>query len=253
MNWIGLKSFMAQEFERMFRVPVQTIVSPLIGAALFIYIFGEIVGKNILPINGVPYIIFVLPGVLMMNVLTSAFSHSSSSLYMHRFMRRIEEMLVAPLSHFEMILGYVAGGVVRGVIVGVGVLVVGMFFGATEIQNIGLFLFYITAVSIVFALIGILIGLWAQGFEQFSLITVFVITPLSFLGGVFNSITMLPDTMQTFVKFNPFFYFIDGIRFSMIGISESNLLIGLVMIIGLIVVLWGVVAYLFHIGWRLRT
>lgn len=237
----------------MFRVAIQTLVTPWISAVLFIYIFGDIVGKNILPIGGVSYIMFVLPGILMMNVLTSSFSHTSSSLYFHRFMRRIEEILVAPLSHFEIILGYVTGGVVRGVIVGVGILFVGLFFDATQIQHIWLFLFYIISVSIVFSLIGILTGLWAQGFEQFNMIAVFVITPLSFLGGVFNSITMLPDSMQTFVMFNPFFYFIDGIRFSMVGISESNLTIGFVMITGLIIVLWSIVAHLFKIGWRLRT
>lgn len=253
INWIGLKSFIWQELYRMFRVAIQTLVTPWISAVLFIYIFGDIVGKNILPIGGVSYIMFVLPGILMMNVLTSSFSHTSSSLYFHRFMRRIEEILVAPLSHFEIILGYVTGGVVRGVIVGVGILFVGLFFDATQIQHIWLFLFYIISVSIVFSLIGILTGLWAQGFEQFNMIAVFVITPLSFLGGVFNSITMLPDSMQTFVMFNPFFYFIDGIRFSMVGISESNLTIGFVMITGLIIVLWSIVAHLFKIGWRLRT
>ena len=253
MNWIGLKSFILREMYRMFRVAIQTLFTPWISAILFIYIFGEVVGKNILPIEGVSYIMFVLPGILMMNVLTSAFSHTSSSLYFHRFMRQIEEMLVAPLSHFEMILGYVVGGVVRGIIVGVGILLVGLFFGATEIQHIGLFLLYVISVSVVFSLIGILVGLWAEGFEQFNMIAVFVITPLSFLGGVFNSVKMLPDSMQTFVMFNPFFYFIDGIRYSMVGISESNLLVGVVMIIGLIVLLWSIVAYLFKIGWRLRS
>ncbi len=253
MNWIGLKSFIWQELYRMFRVAIQTLVTPWISAVLFIYIFGEIVGKNILPIDGVSYIMFVLPGILMMNVLTSSFSHTSSSLYFHRFMRRIEEMLVAPLSHFEMVLGYVVGGVMRGLIVGIGILLVGLFFNATEIQHFGLFLFYIVSVSIIFSLIGILTGLWAQGFEQFNMIAVFIITPLSFLGGVFNSIKMLPDGMQIFAMLNPFFYFIDGIRFSMVGISESNLKIGAVMILGLIVVLWSIVAHLFKIGWRLRS
>jgi ABC-2 type transport system permease protein len=237
----------------MFKVAIQTLISPWISAILFIYIFGEVVGKNILPIEGVPYIEFVLPGILMMNVITSAFSHASSSLYFHRFMRRIEEMLVAPLSHTEMILGYVIGGVTRGIIVGVGVLLVGLFFDATTILHPFLFLFYIILVSVVFSLIGILTGLWAQGFEQFSMITVFVITPLSFLGGVFNSVSMLPEKMQTFVMFNPFFYFIDGIRYAMVGIGESNLYFGVFFILGLIVILWALVAYLFHIGWRLRT
>jgi len=238
---------------RMFRVAIQTLVTPWISAVLFIYIFGEVVGQRIDLIGGVPYVKFVLPGVLMMNVISSAFSHSSSSLYFQRFVRHIEELLVAPLSHFEMITGYVTGAVARGFIVGIGVLVVGIFFGATEIQHPGLFLFYIITVSMAFALVGLLIGLWAQGFEQFNLINVFVIMPLSFLGGVFNSITMLPEAMQTFVRFNPFFYFIDGIRFSMIGISESNLAVGAMIILGLILALWLFVSHLFHIGWRLRS
>lgn len=253
MNWIGLASFIHQELYRMFKVAIQTLVTPWISAILFIYIFGHVVGQNILPIRGVSYIVFVLPGVLMMNVLMSSFSHSSSSLYFHRFMRRIEETLVAPLSHFEMVLGYVTGGVVRGVIVGVGILFIGVFFHATEIYNFWLFLFYILAVSTVFSLIGILVGLWSQGFEQFNMVNVFLIMPLSFFGGVFNSITMLPKTMQTIVLFNPFFYFIDGIRFSMIGVHESNLAIGLIMILGLIAILFYFVVHLFNTGWRLRS
>ena len=237
----------------MFRVTIQTIVTPWISAILFIYIFGQVVGQNILPINGISYIVFVLPGVLMMNVLTSSFSHTSSSLYFHRFMRRVEEFLVAPLSYLEMIVGYVVGGIVRGLVVGIGILIIGLFFGATEINNLGLFIFYILAVSIIFSLIGILVGLWSQGFEQFNMINVFLIMPLSFLGGVFNSVTMLPEVMQTVIKFNPFFYFIDGIRYSMIGVSESNLTIGFTMIFGLIFILGYITWRLFSKGWRLRV
>lgn len=253
MNWTGLKSLIYQEMHRTFKVAIQTLVTPWISAVLFIYIFGEIVGKNILPIEGVPYIEFVLPGVLMMNVITSSFSHTSSSLYFLRFMRRIEEMLVAPLSHFEMITGFVTGGVVRGIIVGLGILFIGILFGATQILHPFLFLFYIIMVSIVFSLIGILTGLWAQGFEQFSMITVFIITPLSFMGGVFNSVSMLPEKMQVFIHFNPFFYFIDGIRYSMVGITESNLYFGAGIIFGLVFILWMLVTHLFNIGWRLRS
>jgi ABC-2 type transport system permease protein len=252
MNWIGLYTFIHREVARMFRVPTQTLVAPWVSAFLFIFIFGEVIGSRIGDIQGVPYINFVLPGVLMLNVLTAAFSHASSSLYFARFTRSIEEILVAPLSHLEMIVGYITGAVIRGLIVAVGVLGVGLAFGAVQLENIFIFLFYIIAVSIAFGLLGMLVGFWAKGFEQLNAFPTFLITPLSFLGGVFYSISMLPENFQAAAKFNPFFYFIDGIRYSMTGISEGNLVFGTIFI-SLIIIASGVIIwYLFEIGWRIR-
>lgn len=252
VNWIGLWTFFRRELERMLRVATQTLVAPLISATLFITIFGFILGTRIDTIAGVEYIKFVLPGIIMLNVITSSFAHSSSSLYMNRFMRSIEELLVAPFSHLEMIIGYAASGMARGIIVGILVLVVGLFFGAVTLLHPFLFLFYLAAVSIVFALVGMLVGLWAKGFEQLNILSTFVITPLSFLGGVFYSINMLPENVQPLAYFNPFFYFINGIRYSMIGVSEVNQWIGVAAIVGLIFALGGLVWYLFEKGWRLR-
>lgn len=253
INWIGLYTFARREIQRMFRVIIQTVVSPLISAALYIFIFGYVIGSKIETIVGVPYITFVFPGILMLNIMTSAFMHTSSSVYFGRFIRSIEEVLVSPFSHFEIVLGFVSGGVARAIIVAFGVLIIGLLFGAVTISNIFVFLFYVVAISLVFALLGMLVGLWAKSFEQLSILNTFVIMPLSYLGGIFYSVTMLPSAAQTITYLNPFFYFIDGIRSSMIGISEANTYIGLGMIVVLVFGLGALVLHLFRIGWRIRA
>ena len=253
INWIGLYTFIRREVERTFRVSVQTILSPLISAALYIFIFGFVLGQRIELIAGVPYITFVFPGILVMNVITSAFSSSSSALYFGRFIRSIEEMLVSPFSYFEMLVGLVVSAVARAVLVGIGILIIGILFGAVTIAHFWLFLFYSAAVATIFALIGILVGLWAKGFEQLNVLNTFVIMPFTFLGGMFYSVSFLPETVRAIVFANPFFYFIDSIRYTMIGVHESNLAIGATLIVGLVVVLGILVWYLFKIGWRLRS
>lgn len=253
MNIIGLQTLISKEVNRIFRVAVQTLISPWINAALYILIFGFVVGSRIDLIGGVRYIDFVLPGIVMLNIIGSSYMHTSSSLYFQRFARHIEEILVAPLSFVEMIIGLVSGGVIRGMIVGFGVYVLAIIFSAASIANVGLFLFYSLSVAIVFSLIGIIVALWADGFEQLSILNTFFITPLTFLGGVFNSVEMLPAKAQVLVKINPFFYFVDGLRYSMIGISESNRMIGVIMIFSLILILSTLVWYLFKIGWKIRN
>lgn len=252
INWIGLYTFIRREWERMFRVVIQTLVTPWISATLYILVFGFIVGTRIQSIAGVKYIDFVLPGILMMNVLASAFSHSSSSVYMARFMKTIEEILVAPLSHLEMIIGYIAGAIVRGIIVGLGIFMIAVLFGAANVEHPFLILFYIISISGVFGFLGMLVGLWAKNFEQLNVLNTFVITPFIFLGGVFYSIEMLPAKAQMVAQWNPFFYFVDGIRYAMIGVREGSAAIGYVLIFVLLVGLGGLVWHLFSRGWRLR-
>jgi ABC-2 type transport system permease protein len=251
-NFIGFYTLIRREVERTFRVITQTLVTPLISASLYIFIFGHVVGSRISLIVGVPYIQFVLPGILMINVVGSAFSSTSSAVYFGRWTRTIEEMLTAPLSHLEMVLGYTISGIARGVLVGVGVLLIALLFGAVSIQHIGFFLFCVVGVSAVFSLIGILVGLWASGFEQLSILSTFIITPLSFLGGVFYSITMLPQQLQFIALWNPFFYFANGIRYSMIGVNEANQFFGFLLTVFLIIGLFVVVERLFANGWRIR-
>src|SRR3989344_4083073 len=253
MNYIGLKTFTFREIERFLRTSVQTILSPLISAALYILIFGVVVGARIDLIAGVKYIDFVLPGIVMLNLINSSFSQTAFSLYFQRFARHIEEVLTAPISYLEMIVGYVVGAVARSVVVGIGIYILAVFFSAATISHFWLFLFYAISVSVIFALLGLLIRHWSDSFEQLSLLNTFLITPLTFLGGVFNSIYMLPEGMQIYVRLNPFFYFVDGFRYSMIGVSESNIWIGIAIILGLILFFGSIVWYLFKIGWRIRN
>ena len=253
INWIGLYTLIRREVERsIFRVVTQVIVAPLISAFLFIFIFGFVLGRKIDLIAGIPYIEFVFPGVLMMNILTAAFLSSSSTVYFARFMKTIEEILAAPLSYAEMIVGFVASAIIRALIIALGVLLIGIAFGAVGFVQIYLFLFYAVSIATIFALLGVIVGLWAKGFEQLNILNTFIIMPLSFLGGMFYSVTLLPESVRSFTFFNPFFYFIDGMRFSMTGVSESNLALGATIIVVLIVTLSLLVWYLFKTSWRLR-
>ncbi len=235
------------------RVAIQTLVTPWISAVLFIFVFGSILGSRINTIEGIKYIEFVLPGILMMNVITAAFTHSSSSVYFQRFIRSIEEMLVAPLSHAEMITGYLAGAVARAFIIGVGILAIGLVFSALTIQNLPLFLFYIIGVSFIFGLLGVIVGLASENFEQLSLPGTFILMPLSFVGGMFNSVNMLPPYLQSVAYLNPLFYFIDGARYSMTGYHETNIAFGIILIIVTSIVLFAIVWKMFSSGWKLRV
>jgi ABC-2 type transport system permease protein len=253
VNWVGLYTMVRREVERTMRVKVQTLVSPVVSAALYIFIFGKIIGTKIDDIIGVPYITFVFPGILMLSVINAAFASSSSSLYFARFIHSIDELLVSPFSYLEMVFGFMFGAIMRGIMVSVLIIGVGLLFGAVTLAHPLHFLFYIAAVSGIFSALGMIVALWAQGFEQLTSLNTFVITPLTYLGGIFYSITMLPSLAAHITMVNPFFYFVDGIRSSMIGVSEANASIGMIMILGLLVGLTLLVVHLFKIGWRIRT
>lgn len=252
MNNIGFTVFIQREIQRFTRVYVQTLLGPWINATLYVFIFGHVVGSRIDTIAGIEYIAFVLPGVLMMNIINSSFQQTTFSLYFKRFARHIEEFLVAPLSNFELMLGHIVGGIARAVCVGIGVYAIAIAFGAAGVVHPWWFLFYAISVSTIFSLLGILVGLWSDSFEQLSILGTFVIMPFTYLGGMFNSLAMLPEKVQWLMTFNPFFYFVDGLRFSMTGVQESNMGLGIGIILGLVVVFGGLVWWLFKIGWRVR-
>lgn len=252
-NWIGLYTFVRRGVKRTFRVVIQTLVAPVISAALYLFIFGTVIGTKIDDFAGVPYISFVFPGVLMMTVINSSFASASSTLYFMRFTRGLEEILITPFSYFEMVLGMMLESLARAVIVSFLILGVGMLFQAVTLVNPLAFLFYIICISAIFAMLGILVALWAESFEQLQVLNTFVITPLTYLGGIFYSITFLPPLAATITRLNPFFYFADGVRSSMIGYSEANSAVGLVIIIGLVIVLATLVTQLFKRGWKIRS
>jgi len=242
-----------REVQRTMRVAIQTLVAPVVSAALYIFIFGTVIGTKIDDFAGVPYISFVFPGILMLSIINASFASASSSLYFMRFTRGIEEILIAPFSYLEMLLGFVGSAVVRALMVAFLILGVGLLFGAVQLQNPLAFVGYVSAIAAIFAMLGIIVALWAEGFEQLQALNTFVITPLTYLGGIFYSVTMLPDLAAQVTTFNPFFYFADGIRSSMIGYSEANSAVGLVVTLGLMLLLAAIVTKLFQKGWKIRS
>ncbi len=253
MNWVGLYTLLRREVERTFSVVIQTLVAPAVSAALYLFIFGTVIGSRIGDFAGVPFITFVFPGVLLLSIVNASFASASSGLYFMRFSRSIEELLIAPLSYFEMLVGFVGSAIVRALIVGGLIVIVGMLFGAITLVSPLAFIFYVAAIAAIFALLGIIVALWAENFEQLQVLNTFVITPLTYLGGIFYSITFLPPLAVNITQLNPFFYFADGIRSSMIGYSEANTVVGLVVIIGLVISLSVLVGILFKRGWKIRA
>lgn len=253
IHWIGIYTMVRKEVARTMRVVVQTLVSPVMSAALYIFIFGKIIGTKIDLIAGVPYITFVFPGILTLSVINAAFASSSSALYMARFSRAIDELLIAPFSYVEMIFGFMLGSLMRALMVSILILIVGILFGAVSLINPFMFFVYILAVAGIFSLLGIIVALWANSFEQLSALNTFVITPFTYLGGIFYSIQMLPPLATHITLINPFFYFVDGVRSAMIGVSEANTVVGVCMITGFLVLLGSIVHLFFKRGWGIRV
>jgi ABC-2 type transport system permease protein len=253
MNMTRLVTVSRREIQRFLRIPIQTLVSPWISATLYILVFGVIVGSRISFLEGIDYIDFVLPGILMLQLVNGALGQSSTSLYFQRWTHVIDEMLTSPLSYAEMIFGYIIGGVSRALAVGFGIYVIALLFTDATPAHIPAFLFYVVIISIIFSLFGLLIGLWAEKFEHLNVFQTFIITPLIYVGGVFNSIDMLPETIRPLARLNPFFYMVDGLRYSMISFSESPLLAGAIGLCVIAVFLFVLVWVLFHRGWKLRS
>jgi ABC-2 type transport system permease protein len=252
INWIGLWTMVRRELQRLWRVPIQAVVAPLISALLFIFIFGFVVGGRIKNFGHYSYLEFVLPGVVMMNIVSASFLQSTSQIYFQRFQRSIEEILVAPLSYVEMILGSISIVVIRSVLTAIGIMLIGTAFGAVHMRSLPEFLFWVVFVSMIFGFLGIIVALWAKTFEQLNVLMVFFIQPLSMVGGVFNTIAMLPPWLRWLAYGNPLFYFINGLRHSMIGFSEGPAIFGTVFTIALAALLGGIVWRLYAIGWGLR-
>jgi ABC-2 type transport system permease protein len=252
VNWIGLWTIIRREVSRLMRVPIQAFIAPWVSALMFIFIFGYVVGPRIASIGGHKYLQFVLPGILMMNVVNAAFLQSTSQVYFQRFMKYVEEALVSPLSYAEMIVGTLAAVVFRTAATAIGILAIAAVFGGVHVVSIAEFLFWVLIVSGIFGLLGMMIGLWAKNFEQLTVLNIFFITPLSFVGGVFNTVEMLPSWLRWLAWGNPFFYFINGLRHSMIGFNEAPEPLGAVFSLVLLAVLSVWVWSLFRKGYGLR-
>ena len=221
MNWVGFKTLTFRDVVRFFSVWRQTIVPGLISSVLYILIFGFTLEKRIDNIDGIPYTLFILPGLIMMNALTNATSNSSSSMLQMKLLGQLPDILQAPLSSFEISMAYIIGGMVRGTINGILIMIVGILIGGMTVENPFQTIAFIFIVSWAFSSIGLLLGHLSESWDQLATMQNFILTPLSFLGGIFYSIKMLPEWAQLLSLFNPIYYMINGLRYTILGISDS--------------------------------
>ena len=237
MNWIGLWTLTSREVGRFFKVYRQTVIPGLISSVLYILIFGFTLEQRISSIEGISYTIFIIPGLIMMNTLTNASSNPSSSLLQMKLTGQVPDLMQAPLSSLEISLAFIVGGVVRGVVNGILILLIGMWIGGMEVLYPIATIGFIFVVSVAFSSMGLLLGQLADTWDQLATMQNFFLTPLSFLGGIFYSVNMLPDWAQTISAFNPIYYMINGLRYTTLGFSDSDPLysfvIALLMSIGL--------------------
>ena len=231
MNWIGFGTLIKREVGRFFSVYRQTVLPGLITSALYIAIFGFTLEQRISEIQGVPYTLFILPGLIMMNTLTNATANTSSSMLQMKLLQQLPDLLTAPLSGLEISLAYIIGGTVRGMVNGILVLFLGMILIGMPVKDPLGTIAFIFLVSWAFSSMGLLLGQLSESWDQLAMMQNFFLTPLSFLGGIFYSIKMLPDWAQTLSYINPIYYMINGIRSTILGVSDSNVVISYAMAI----------------------
>ena len=231
MNWIGFGTLIKREVGRFFSVYRQTVLPGLITSALYIAIFGFTLEQRISEIQGVPYTLFILPGLIMMNTLTNATANTSSSMLQMKLLQQLPDLLTAPLSGLEISLAYIIGGTVRGMVNGILVLFLGMILIGMPVKDPLGTIVFIFLVSWAFSSMGLLLGQLSESWDQLAMMQNFFLTPLSFLGGIFYSIKMLPDWAQTLSYINPIYYMINGIRYTILGLSDSNVVISYAMAI----------------------
>jgi ABC-2 type transport system permease protein len=252
-NWIGVWTLYRREVWRFTKVWNQTVIAPMVTTLLFLAILTLALGGSSRQIAGLPFSMFVAPGLVMMSVVQNAFANTSSSLMLAKIQGVIIDLLMPPLRGWEVTLGMIAGGVTRGIIVGLAVMAAVYYFVPFTINHPLLAIFYLFASSSMLALLGMLGGIYAQGFDQLSAFTNYIVTPLSFLSGTFYSIHHLPGIWHELSYYNPFFYMIDGFRYAMTGYSDGDITHGIIIMIVTNVILWILVQYLFDKGWRLRS
>lgn len=243
-DWVAYKTLTRREVKRFMRIWVQTLIPPIITTMLYFLIFGKLIGSRIGNIDGVSYIEFIAPGLIMMAVLTNAYSNVSSSFFSTKMHKNIEEQLVSSMPDALIILGYVTGGVLRGLCVGAIVGAVTLFFTHIHIAHIGLTLIVAVLTALVFAFGGFLNALYAKNFDDVSIIPTFVLTPLTYLGGIFYSISMLPPLWQTIAQFNPLLYVINGFRYAMLGVSDVSFIATAGVLIALVFIMFFASLYL---------
>jgi len=252
-QWNAFATIVTKEVRRFMRIWIQTLLPPAITMVLYFVIFGELIGRRIGRMEGFDYAQFVAPGLIMMSVITNSYSNVVSSFFGNKFSRCIEELLVSPTPKYVILAGYVVGGMARGLAVGIIVTLVSLFFTEIQIHNLPLLILTVLMTSLMFALAGLVNGVFAKNFDDVNFIPTFILTPLTYLGGIFYSISMLPEFWQGVSKINPVLYMVNAFRHGFLGISDVSVGFALLMIFGFTAVLGSIAMYLLAKGKNLRA
>ncbi|WP_186175119.1 ABC transporter permease [Vibrio jasicida] len=253
LYWTAFCSLVTKEVNRFTRIWVQTLVPPAITMTLYFIIFGNLIGSRIGDMNGFSYMEYIVPGLIMMSVITNSYSNVASSFFSSKFQRNIEELLVAPVPNYIIILGFVMGGVVRGLLVGTIVTFVSLFFVDLQVDHWGIIIATVFMTSVVFSLGGLINAVYAKTFDDISIIPTFVLTPLTYLGGVFYSISLLPEFWQGVSKLNPIVYMVNAFRYGFLGVSDVGIVTSFSVLILFVIALYAVAHYLVTKGIGLRS
>ena len=253
MNWHGIRAIYRFEMARTFRTLTQSIASPVLSTSLYFVVFGAAIGSRMGDIGGVSYGAFIIPGLIMLSLLNESISNASFGIYMPKWAGTIYELLSAPVSWIEVVLGYVGAAATKSLVLGLLILVTARLFVDYEIQHPVWMIGFLLLTAVSFSLFGFIIGLWADDFQKLQVIPLMVVTPLTFLGGAFYSINMLPPIWQKITLFNPVVYLISGFRWSFYGESDVNIWISLAAIIGFLAVCLIGVWWVFKTGYKLKS
>lgn len=252
-QWIAFLTILRKEIKRFTRIWIQTLLPPAITMVLYFVIFGKLIGSRIGEMGGFSYIEFVAPGLIMMAIITNAYANVSSSFFSAKFQRSIEELLVSPTPNYIILLGYVMGGVARGVAVGLIVTAMSLFFTSLHIHHWATTLFIVFMTSVVFSLAGFINAIYANTFDDVSIIPTFVLTPLTYFGGVFYSVNLLPEFWQQVSVLNPILHMVNAFRYGMLGISDLHIGMALIGLTLFVVILFMISLHLLKTGKRLRA
>lgn len=252
MNFYSIRAIYLFEMARTKRTILQSVVSPVISTSLYFVVFGAAIGSRITSVEGVSYGAFIVPGLLILSLMTQSISNASFGIYFPKFTGTIYELLSAPVSYFEIMLGYVGAAATKSLIVGSIILITAAFFVDLQILHPVWMLFFLFITAITFSLFGFIIGIWADNFEKLQLIPLLIITPLVFLGGSFYSISMLPEMWQSLTLLNPVLYLISGFRWSFYGVSDVSVTVSLVMITSFLLACSVLVWWIFKTGYKIK-
>jgi len=251
--WVGYKTIVRKEITRILRIWGQTIVPPAITMTLYFIIFGELIGRRIGEMGGFTYMQYIVPGLVIMSVITNSYGNMVSSFFGAKFGKHIEELLISPLPNWIILAGYVTGALMRGVMVGAVVMVVSLFFTRIEVQHPLVMFTVLLLTATVFALAGMVNAIFAQNFDDIAIIPTFILAPLTYLGGVFYSIALLPEFWQKVSVINPILYMVNGFRYGMLGVSDVSLVMSYSVILIAGAILFSLCLFLLNRGTGLRT